>query len=249
LNQLLSAQSNEEFSTYENSKWGIRMQYPSGWRIDDVSPPNSIVFHAPPSQRYIVSMTAFPADSTLEELASWGVGFFGQINPFEEAGPTTVAGNPAFEANFTAAPLKNSVIWTIISGKEYQFEYYGPEATYPTFRNMLNTFETIGTSPQMEVSILVGTSPTTPGSRQTITIDLFDSQSKQGVPGAIIDGTVTYAMQYAIKFYGETDSAGHLSHSWTIDRDTLPGTSTVKVTATSTNYMFPVTNSTNFEVT
>ncbi len=71
---------------------------------------------------------------------------------------------------------------------------------------------TIGTALQTEVSISVVNSPIDRGDRQTIIVDVFDSQSKHGLAGVIIDGTMTYTSGLPLyEFKGKTGEAGHFS--------------------------------------
>jgi phosphatidate phosphatase APP1 len=96
---------------------------------------------------------------------------------------------------------------------------------------------------------LVTNNPIDRGNRQTVTAEVFDSQSKQGIPGVNIKGTVTYASLLPIyEFNGKTDANGNFSYSWTIDRDVEPGTFTVVVAATSEQYSLRLVESTMFEV-
>ena len=102
---------------------------------------------------------------------------------------------------------------------------------------------------QPELSLLVTNNPVDRGNRQTVTAEVFDLQSKQGIPGVNIKGTVTYASLLPIyEFNGKTDGNGNFSYSWTIDRDAEPETFIVVVAATSEQYTLRLVESTLFEV-
>jgi hypothetical protein len=110
------------------------------------------------------------------------------------------------------------------------------------------TSATIGTARQTELSISVVNNPIDRGDRQTIIVDVFDSQSKHGLAGVIIDGTVTYTSGLPLyEFKGKTGEAGHFSYSWTIDKDIEPGIFIVAISATSEQYSLRMVKSTTFE--
>jgi phosphatidate phosphatase APP1 len=99
------------------------------------------------------------------------------------------------------------------------------------------------------LSLSVTNNPIDRGNRQTVMAEVLDSQSKQGIPGVNIKGTVTYASLLPIyEFNGKTDGNGNFSYSWTIDRDAEPGTFIVVVAATSEQYILRLVESTMFEV-
>jgi phosphatidate phosphatase APP1 len=99
------------------------------------------------------------------------------------------------------------------------------------------------------LSITVTYDPIDRGNRQTVTAEVFDPQSKQGISGVNIKGTVTYASLLPIyEFNGKTDGNGNFSYSWTIDRDAEPGTFIVVVAATSEQHSLRLVESTMFEV-
>jgi hypothetical protein len=123
------------------------------------------------------------------------------------------------------------------------------ESIYPTSREMPITPETIQPDLLAELSVSVINNPIDRGNRQTVTAEVFDSQSKQGIPGVNIKGTVTYASLLPIyEFNGKSDGNGNFSYSWTIDRDVEPGTFIVVVAATSQQYSLRLVESTLFEV-
>ncbi|HEU4447704.1 MAG TPA: hypothetical protein VFR94_23725 [Nitrososphaeraceae archaeon] len=87
------------------------------------------------------------------------------------------------------------------------------------------------------LSLSVTNNPMDRGNRQTVMAEVIDSQSRQGIAGVNIKGTVTYASFLPIyEFNGRTDGSGNFSYPWTIGRDVEPGTFIVVVAATSEQY-------------
>jgi hypothetical protein len=120
-----------------------------------------------------------------------------------------------------------------------------PEEAYSTF---LSSSEKQVT-PKTEVTVLSLNDPIQRGNRQTLSVSVFESQSKQGIAGITINGVVTYASGLPIYEYnGKTNEAGHFSYSWTIDEDAEPGTFIAAVSATSEQYSIRIVESTTFEV-
>ena len=112
-----------------------------------------------------------------------------------------------------------------------------------------NTLATIETPRQGEVSVLAVNDPVNRGNRQTIIVDVIDSESKKCIAGVNINGAVTYASRLPIyEFNGKTDDSGHFSYSWTIDKDAEPGIFIAVISATSERYSLRLVDSTTFEV-
>ena len=102
---------------------------------------------------------------------------------------------------------------------------------------MSNALATIGTPRQGELSVFAVNDPVNRGNRQTIIVDVIDSESKQGIAGVNINVAVTYASRLPIyEFNGKTDDSGHFSYSWPIDNDAEPGRFLAVVSATSERY-------------
>jgi hypothetical protein len=120
------------------------------------------------------------------------------------------------------------------------------ESAYATPLEEPNTPEI--TQPAL-LYLSVTNNPMDRGNRQTVMAEVIDSQSKQGISGVNIKGTVTYASLLPIyEFNGKTDGNGNFSYSWTIDRNAEPGTFIVVVAATSEQYTLRLVESTMFEV-
>lgn len=122
------------------------------------------------------------------------------------------------------------------------------EEAYPTSRQIPNTTQLAQSPIQPVLSLSVINNPIDRGNRQTVMAEVIDLQSRQGIPGVNIKGTVTYASLLPIyEFNGKTDGNGNFSYSWTIDRDAEPGTFIVVVAATSEEYSLRLVESTSFE--
>jgi hypothetical protein len=123
------------------------------------------------------------------------------------------------------------------------------EQAYYAFQKRSNALTTIGTARQGEVSVLAVNDPVNRGNRQTIIVDVIDSESKKCIAGVNINGAVTYASRLPIyEFNGKTDDSGHFSYSWTIDKDAEPGIFIAVISATSERYSLRLVDSTTFEV-
>ena len=121
------------------------------------------------------------------------------------------------------------------------------ESSYSTPQEMPNILEKTQEL-QPELSLLVTNNPMDRGNRQTVMAEVIDLQSRQGIAGVNIKGTVTYASQLPIyEFNGKTEGNGNFSYSWTIGRDVEPGTFIVVVAATSEEYSLRLVESTSFE--
>lgn len=120
-----------------------------------------------------------------------------------------------------------------------------PEEAYSTF---LSSSEKQVTS-KPEVTFLTFNDPIQRGNRQTLSVNVIDSQSKESIAGITINGVVIYATGLPIyEFNRKTNEAGYFSYSWTIDEDAEPGTFLAVVSATSEQYSIRTVESTTFEV-
>ena len=123
-----------------------------------------------------------------------------------------------------------------------------PESSYPTPQETPNIVEGAQDISQPMLSLSAVNNPINRGDRQTVMAEVFDPQSKQGIPGVNIKGTVTYASRLPIyEFSGKTDGDGDFSYSWTIDKNTEPGIFIVVAAATSEQYSLRLVESTLFE--
>jgi hypothetical protein len=119
-----------------------------------------------------------------------------------------------------------------------------PEEAYSTFLSSSEKQET-----KTEVTVLTLNNPIQRGDRQTLSVNVIDSQSKQGIAGITINGVVTYPSGLPIyEFNGKRNGAGHFSYSLTIDEDAEPGIFLAVVSATSEQYSIRTVESTTFEL-
>jgi hypothetical protein len=125
-----------DFTTYENPKFGIRLQYPSDWgRLDlsflgasadiDFYPLND----TSGTKDVRIQVKALPLQNmTLEQYTNT------QINSVEgqilESNATTLGNLPAHEIVFTNIGLKTLQVWTLKDDKVYTITYVAEEDDY-----------------------------------------------------------------------------------------------------------------------
>jgi hypothetical protein len=161
---------------YQNTTYGIKMQYPSGWEVTDFNnsaaapvklvvgflspigvqratdriPENILVAVENLSSR---NMGLAPYTTLQLSLLSEGTQGFNLV----ESLPTTIANNPAHQIVYTETleqlKLKKMQVWTVKDGMAYLIIYAADEADYPsqlpTVKKMLDSFEIINTAPQV----------------------------------------------------------------------------------------------------
>jgi serine/threonine-protein kinase len=160
---------------YQNTTYGIKMQYPSGWevaqfnnsaanptklvvgflspigvqRATDRIPENVLVGVENLSSR---NMGLAPYTTLQLSLLSAGTQGFNLV----ESLPTTIGNNPAHQIVYTETldqlKLKKMQVWTVKDGIAYLIIYAADEANYsdqlPTVRKMLDSIEIINAAPQ-----------------------------------------------------------------------------------------------------
>lgn len=168
------------FLKYENSAYGIKMQYPSDWRSFEGDIKSSIVASFYPKRDnadYIIVQidnltTSSTTNQYLNSLMRGDVASkdFPDIKfTINTTSSVVLAGHPGF---FLAGTFRDPTsdalqeftnIGTIIGDKEYSVIYYSPEQTYPVYSTiyskMIKSFEVINTitgqnntSPQQALS-------------------------------------------------------------------------------------------------
>jgi hypothetical protein len=146
------------FLTYQNSILGVKLQYPSNWKRAESN--NNITFipqlvnssdrhHA----KFIISVKGLFQNETLGEYSNGLIKKLKDNSPnirILEAGPTNLAGNPAYKAVFTNGlegqdSLKTMEVWTLSDHKSYLIQYSSEAEKYPkylaTIEKMINSFE------------------------------------------------------------------------------------------------------------
>jgi hypothetical protein len=154
--------TNNNFRTYQNPDYAIKMQYPSDWPpsksgLRDYT--NVIAFYSPLEnisdvfpEHLTLSITSYSQHITLQKfntvlnntLKEPGVKII-------ESSPTTLAGNPAHRIVFLPptdnVPFKfeTMLVWTVKSDKVYIMSYNAEANRYstylPTIQKMIDSFE------------------------------------------------------------------------------------------------------------
>jgi hypothetical protein len=152
------------FVQYENSTYGIKMQYPSDWQVEGASN-SSIVASFNPQRNYASYVTVQVGDLSAEYtpdqyLNSLILGDAADYKDFPDirfnqntTNNIVLAGHPGYLLNGTYRDPTSDVlqrftnIGTIIGDKVYSIIYYSPAETYPVYRtiylHMIKSFEVI----------------------------------------------------------------------------------------------------------
>jgi hypothetical protein len=151
-----------KFLTYKNSTYGIKMQYPSDWRVIGASN-SSIVASFYPQGDYASQVTLqienlstdFTPDQYLNGVMRGDLADYRDFPDIRFTQNTTnnivLAGHPGYLLNGTFRDPTSDVlqrftnIGTIIGDKEYSVIYYSPAETYPDYNTiydqMIKSFE------------------------------------------------------------------------------------------------------------
>jgi eukaryotic-like serine/threonine-protein kinase len=152
--QIVIAQTGQaDFTTYENPKFGIRVQYPSDWGRLDLSflgASADIDFYplddTSGTKDVRIQVKALPLQNmTLEQYTNT------QINSVEgqilESNATTLENLPAHEIVFTNIGLKTMQVWTLKDDKVYTITYVAEEGDYENdlqiAQRIIESFEVI----------------------------------------------------------------------------------------------------------
>jgi hypothetical protein len=115
------------------------------------------------------------------------------------------------------------------------FQYQASDSN-GTSSNVGTISITVGSSQtKLVVSIAVAKNPIVHGNIQTITVSVRDDTGRI-IPGANVEGVVTYVTGHTEPLSGVTDGNGIYSHQWRIAGDAIPGQFKVDVCATATGY-------------
>jgi hypothetical protein len=149
---------------YENSTYGIKMQYPSDWRVEGGSNPSIIASFYPQRNyaNYVMIQienlsTGYTPDHYLNSLMLGDAADYKDFPDIRFNQNTTnnivVAGHPGYLLNGTFRdPTSDALqrftnIGTIIVDKVYSIIYYSPAETYPVYRaiylHMIKSFEVV----------------------------------------------------------------------------------------------------------
>jgi len=158
----VEASATTNFLTYQNPIQGIKMQYPSDWRVSqnglrDFS--DIVGFYAPFGNlsdlfpaRLIVSVKHYSENMTLDGYSNFVNNSLKQPNvQVIKSSPSILAGNPAHEVVLVASPgvvpfkIATILVWTLKDNNVYTISFnsdQGKFLTYlPTVQKMINTFE------------------------------------------------------------------------------------------------------------
>jgi tetratricopeptide (TPR) repeat protein len=151
------------FVEYENSTYGIKMQYPSDWSVEGGSNP-AIIASFYPQRNYASVMiqienlsSGYTPDQYLNSLMLGDKTDYKDFPDIRFSQNTTsnivLAGHPGYLLNGTFRdPTSDALqrftnIGTIIGDKVYSIIYYSPAETYPVYRTiydqMIKSFEVI----------------------------------------------------------------------------------------------------------
>ena len=164
---------------YQNTTYGIKMQYPSGWQVaqfnNSAAAPTKLVvgFLSPIGVQRITDRIPENILVAVENLSSRNMGLAPyttlQLSLLSEGTqgfdlveslPTTIANNPAHQIVYTEPleqlKLKKMQVWTVKDGMAYLIIYAADEADYSSqlsaVKKMLDSFEIINTAPRVENS-------------------------------------------------------------------------------------------------
>jgi eukaryotic-like serine/threonine-protein kinase len=158
----ITTTTNNNFRTYQNPDYSIKMQYPSDWSasksgLRDYT--NVIAFYSPLEnisdifpEHLTLSITGYSEHITLQKFNTVLNNTLKQPGVKTiESNPTTLAGNPAHKIVFLPptdnVPFKfeTMLVWTVKSDKVYIISYNAEAARYstylPTIQKMIDSFE------------------------------------------------------------------------------------------------------------
>ena len=164
----------EDFLTYENTTYGIRIQYPAGWQEGESNQTSEdgvinyiVAFRSPKdrisdtvAENVIVSVENLPPEQNIS-LAAYSTRQIADLTQFspgfdlQQSIPTVLAGIPAYKIVFSETvqqqqTIKDMQVWTIKDNKAYIIAFAGEPAKYsyylPTVEKMIDSFEFINST-------------------------------------------------------------------------------------------------------
>jgi hypothetical protein len=154
----------EKFETYENSKYGIKIDYPSNWLktepgstigLGPYKQINVVTFSSPPkNDPVLMVIVANKTAGTLTDFASEEINQHRIIYPdfnLLKLGNVNLDDNPGYNFIFNASDangkFKAAQIWTIKDNKLFLLvntvsEHLSP-LTWPTIQRMIDSFEIV----------------------------------------------------------------------------------------------------------
>ena len=153
-----------KFLEYENSTYGIKMQYPSHWRVEGASNSSIVASFYPQTNNvgYVTVeienlTTNYTPHQYLNSLMRGDTADYKDFPDIRFTNNTTsnivLAGHPGYLLNGTFRNPTSDALQrftntgTIIGGREYSVIYYSPAETYPAYNTiydqMIKSFEVI----------------------------------------------------------------------------------------------------------
>jgi hypothetical protein len=184
-----------KFVQYENSSYGIKMQYPSHWRVEGTSNSSIVASFYPQTNNagYVTVQiknltTNYTPDQYLNSLMLGDKADYKDFPDIRFNQNTTnniiLASHPGYLLNGTFRdPTSDALqrftnIGTIIGGKEYSVIYYSPPETYPAYNTiydkMIKSFEVI-----LQKSIAVNSNPTSNTTNLVSDVRVVSQQSQR----------------------------------------------------------------------
>ncbi len=157
-NTVVNAQ--QEFLTYENPAYGVKILYPDNWEKFEEDLPHNVVVTFNPTKNdpnpiiggIDVLIAPVPPNLTLDDYTRDYILLLGVIYTefrIVESVPTTLADNPAHKIVYTGRPERDDIldrqikgddtldkvleVWTIKENKAYIISYYAEQRTYDNY--------------------------------------------------------------------------------------------------------------------
>lgn len=150
-----SKTTSNNFLTYENMEYGIKIGYPSDWEQKETE--NIIIAFVSPKtdasdavqENLGLTMNDLSGQGlTLPKYNEIAINQLKQVFPdikIIESGSTVLSNNPAYKVVFTASNLKFMQVWTVKNDLAYIWSYVATEDSYSnylgTIQKMLDSFE------------------------------------------------------------------------------------------------------------
>jgi hypothetical protein len=162
----------EDFLTYENTTYGIRIQYPVIWQVGEPNQTSQdnvktiVAFRSPKdrisdtiAESVIIGVENLPPEENISldaysTLQIAGLTQFSTDFDLEQSTPIVLAGSPGHKIVYSETvqqhPIKTMQVWTIKDNKAYIISFAGEEAKLsnylPTIQKMIDSFEFINST-------------------------------------------------------------------------------------------------------
>ena len=156
----------EEFSNYENAKFGYKIQYPKSWHVSEVpyATANAIVtYFNSTDNAVVVIVVVVPTNKTFEQFSVEAIhsitsitkimneayrdmGMTGLISTVE-TGKATISGMDAWKVTTVSSNFTSIQIWTVKNNYAYSINFVSEHLNSivyePVFQRMVNSFQII----------------------------------------------------------------------------------------------------------